>query len=142
MTKKEKILFSFVTNIIDDEKPKTLHILTRNDMSKLLKRIEKLDIKSLYITPNIEKASNENADLFIILDDIKSSEFSIATDFVRDPVQDKKLFFYHHIGIYGFTKNALNNFIKLKRSNLELRRNLEQMRALKNNIKIDVLYKN
>ena len=74
MTKKEKILFSFITNIIDDEKPKTLRILTRYDMSKLLKRIEKLDIKSLYITPNIEKASNENADLFIILDDIKSSE--------------------------------------------------------------------
>ena len=78
MTKKEKILFSFVTNIIDDEKPKTLHMLTRYDMSKLLKRIEKLDIKSLYITPNIEKASNENADLFIILDDIKSSEENIG----------------------------------------------------------------
>ena len=78
MTKKEKILFSFITNIIDDEKPKTLRILTRYDMSKLLKRIEKLDIKSLYITPNIEKASNENADLFIILDDIKSSEENIG----------------------------------------------------------------
>ena len=31
MTKKEKILFSFITNIIDDEKPKTLHMLTRYD---------------------------------------------------------------------------------------------------------------
>jgi hypothetical protein len=61
MTKKEKILFSFIANIIDDEKPKTLHVLTRYDMSKLLKRIEKLDIKNLYITPNIEKASNENS---------------------------------------------------------------------------------
>ena len=44
MTKKEKILFSFITNIIDDEKPKTLHVLTRYDISKLLKRIEKLKV--------------------------------------------------------------------------------------------------
>ena len=86
--------------------------------------------------------ANKNIVKVITKDDIKSSEFSIATDFVRDPVQDKKLFFYHHIGIYGFTKNALNNFIKLKRSNLEIRRNLEQMRALENNMKIDVLYTN
>ena len=49
MTKKEKILFSFITNIIDDEKPKTLYIHTKNDISKLLKRIEKLDIKNLYL---------------------------------------------------------------------------------------------
>ena len=47
---------------------------------------------------------------------------------------------YRHIGIYGFTKNALNKYINLKRSNLELSRNLEQMRALENNMKIDVLY--
>ena len=64
----------------------------------------------------------------------------LSHDFVRDPVSDKKLFVYHHIGIYGFTKNALNKYINLKRSNLELSRNLEQMRALENNMKIDVLY--
>ena len=73
-------------------------------------------------------------------DDIKNSKLSKAIDFVRDPVSDKKLFVYHHIGIYGFTKNALNKYINLKRSNLELSRNLEQMRALENNMKIDVLY--
>ena len=33
-----------------------------------------------------------------------------------------------------------NKYINLKRSNLELSRNLEQMRALENNMKIDVLY--
>ena len=78
MTKKEKILSSFITNIINDEKPKNLHIHTKNDISKLLKRIERLDIKNLSITPNIEKVSNENSDLFIILDDIKSSEENIG----------------------------------------------------------------
>ena len=94
------------------------------------------DIK--YETEN----ENQNIVKVITKDDIKNSEISMATDFVRDPVSDKKLFFYHHIGIYGFTKNALKKYINLKRSNLELRRNLEQMRALENNMKIDVLYTN
>ena len=85
---------------------------------------------------------NENIVKVITKDDIKNSETSTATDFVRDQISDKKLFFYHHIGIYGFTKNALKKYINLKRSNLELSRNLEQMRALENNMKIDVLYTN
>ena len=41
MTKKEKILFSFISNIINDEKPDSIKILTSQDISKLIKRIEK-----------------------------------------------------------------------------------------------------
>ena len=89
-----------------------------------------------------DDSENENKNIVKVItkDDIKNSELYKAIDFVRDPVSDKKLFVYHHIGIYGFTKNALNKYINLKRSNLELSRNLEQMRALENNMKIDVLY--
>ena len=42
MTKKEKILHSYITNIIEDENPKNIFILTSQDVSKLIKRIEKL----------------------------------------------------------------------------------------------------
>ena len=45
---------------------------------------------------------------------------------------------YHHIGIYGFTNKALIKYVNLKRSKLELERDLEQMRALENNMKIHV----
>ena len=48
-------------------------------MSKLIKRIEKLSVNGLSIGPNIEKLSDENFDLFIILDDIHASESSIGT---------------------------------------------------------------
>ena len=41
MTKKEKILFSYIANIIDDERPSDVFIETSQDISKLLKRIEK-----------------------------------------------------------------------------------------------------
>ena len=47
---------------------------------------------------------------------------------------------YHHIGIYAFTNKALMRYVNLKRSKLEIERNLEQMRALENNMKIHVGY--
>lgn len=43
---------------------------------------------------------------------------------------------YHHIGIYGYKRSALNKFTSLKPSILELREKLEQLRALENDIKI------
>ena len=51
-------------------------------------------------------------------------------------------FIYHHIGIYAFRSKSLEKFIKLKRSKLEKERNLEQLRALENGMKIDVGYVN
>ena len=36
MTKKEKILFSYIANIIDDERPSDVFIETSQDISKLL----------------------------------------------------------------------------------------------------------
>ena len=45
---------------------------------------------------------------------------------------------YHHIGIYGFKKKILSKYVKLNRTKKEIERNLEQMRALDNNIGINV----
>jgi hypothetical protein len=78
MTKKEQILFSFISNIIDDEKPNSIKILTSQDISKLIKRIEKTSTKNLYISPKINNVNNENFDLYIVLDDIKTTEADIG----------------------------------------------------------------
>ena len=45
---------------------------------------------------------------------------------------------YHHIGIYAFTNIALTKYVKFARSKLEIERNLEQMRAMENNMVIKV----
>ena len=78
MTKKEQILFSFISNIIDDEKPNSIKILTSQNISKLIKRIEKTSTKNLYISPKINNVNNENCDLYIVLDDIKTTEADIG----------------------------------------------------------------
>lgn len=45
---------------------------------------------------------------------------------------------YHHIGLYGFKRAALERFVSLPPSPLEKRERLEQLRALENEMRIDI----
>ncbi len=45
---------------------------------------------------------------------------------------------YHHIGLYAYRRAALERFVKLPPSPLELRERLEQLRALEAGMRIDV----
>ena len=45
---------------------------------------------------------------------------------------------YHHIGMYAYRRTALEQFVSLRPSPLELREKLEQLRALENGMRIDV----
>ena len=68
------------------------------------------------------------------------NQFDKAMDFFRISENIKKRYIYHHIGIYAFTKEALLRYVSLDRTKKELDRNLEQLRALENNMKIHVGY--
>jgi 3-deoxy-manno-octulosonate cytidylyltransferase (CMP-KDO synthetase) len=46
--------------------------------------------------------------------------------------------FYKHVGIYGFTPDSLQRFVKLPQSPLEKRESLEQLRALEEGMTINV----
>ena len=91
MTKKEKILFSYIANIIFDERPNGVFIETSQDISKLLKRIEKLNIETLSIAPSIENITSESFDLFIVLDDVKVTEANIGT--IKNLISQKIVIF-------------------------------------------------
>jgi 3-deoxy-manno-octulosonate cytidylyltransferase (CMP-KDO synthetase) len=45
---------------------------------------------------------------------------------------------YHHIGIYGYRRSALERFVSLPQSPLEIREKLEQLRALEHGMRIEV----
>ena len=55
---------------------------------------------------------------------------------IKKDLNNEKI--YHHIGIYAFTNIALTKYVKLDRSKLEIERNLEQMRAMENNLIIKI----
>nr|TFG52107.1 MAG: 3-deoxy-manno-octulosonate cytidylyltransferase [Hyphomicrobiales bacterium] len=46
--------------------------------------------------------------------------------------------FFHHIGIYAYTRDALSRFVGLAPSSLERRENLEQLRAMEAGMEIAV----
>ena len=71
-------------------------------------------------------------------EDLNNKSFVKVSDFFREKkdVYNKKV--YHHIGIYAFTSDALTKYVKLPRSKLEIKRNLEQMRAMENNMLVKV----
>ena len=79
----------------------------------------------------------ENNVKVAVKEKLKNNEFSQAIDFFRKEEKNYK-YFYHHIGIYAFTNKALVRYVSLKRSKLELKRKLEQMRALENSMTIHV----
>ncbi len=60
-----------------------------------------------------------------------------AIDFCRS-IKNKKNF-YHHIGVYVYTPNSLKKFVKLQQTSNEVKRSLEQMRAMDNKIKIKLV---
>ena len=49
---------------------------------------------------------------------------------------------YHHIGIYCYSTETLKKFVELNQSKNEIENRLEQLRALDNNIKINVALAN
>ncbi len=61
-----------------------------------------------------------------------------ALYFTRAPAPTGEGPLYHHIGIYAFRRSALERFVSLKPSPLELREKLEQLRALEDGMRIDV----
>jgi 3-deoxy-manno-octulosonate cytidylyltransferase (CMP-KDO synthetase) len=69
---------------------------------------------------------------------LKDDDFLKAKDFfrIKQDLNHEKI--YHHIGIYAFTNIALTKYVKFSRSKLEIERNLEQMRAMENNLIIKV----
>ena len=79
MISKDKTLYSFLLNILVDENCLSAQLITSQDVSSLLKRIEKINLKSINIDPEISDVSNCNDDIFVVLDDVVLSESDIGT---------------------------------------------------------------
>jgi len=63
-----------------------------------------------------------------------------ALYFSRSPIpHSPSLYFWHHIGVYGFQKDLLMKYRKMSVSLLEKSENLEQLRILENGIPIKTI---
>ena len=84
--------------------------------------------------------ANENIVKVITENNLEDDPFSKAKIFLRKS-QDA-LNIYHHIGIYCYSSEILKNFVELEQSKNEIENRLEQLRAIDNNININVALAN
>ena len=81
--------------------------------------------------------NDQNVVKVITKESLNTSEFPEALDFMRKTLNVSKNI-YHHLGIYCYQLETLKNFISYNQSPNEIKNKLEQLRALDNNIKINV----
>ena len=85
---------------------------------------------------NPEIYKNENCVKVKVKEPFDKNSFPCAEHFMRRTKDTKDLF--HHIGIYCYQVEVLKKFITLTQSKNELNNRLEQLRALDNDIDINV----
>ena len=113
-------------NIEDIQKLNKHMIQTKRDLGTLAAKINN---KKVFENHDIVKVITEES-----LDDTK---FPRAINFMRKLDKENNQA-YHHLGIYCYNVEILKKFISLKQSQNEIKNKLEQLRALDNDIKINV----
>ena len=86
--------------------------------------------------------NNENIVKVITEKKLENNNFVKALNFLRKDLKKENTNIYHHIGIYCYKVSVLEKFINLDQTKSEIKNRLEQLRALDNNIKINVTLAN
>ena len=129
----------YIINLQGDEP-----LIDTNDIVNLNNLAIKHDSKVATLACKLETKNIENQNVVKVICDenFEKNKFSPAKKFLRSIKNEKTENIYHHIGIYIYKVTALQKFVGLKQSPNEINFKLEQLRALDNNIKIDVIFAN
>ena len=128
----------FIMNVQGDEPDININDIKILDSKMKIKKAKigtlaaKIQDKQWYYDENVVKVKTKE-----ILD---SNSFPYAQNFTRKT--EDKVNVFHHIGIYCYDVKILKKFISLRQSKNELENRLEQLRALDNNIDINVALAN
>ena len=124
----------FIMNIQGDEPAIDVQdIVSLNE--KMVKNRSNIGTLAAIIKEN-KNLNNENIVKVITENSLRENNFPRAISFLRK--SEKVDNFYHHIGVYCYSKDSLEKFVQLNQSKNEIENRLEQLRALDNNIEINV----
>ena len=130
----------FIMNIQGDEP--MINPLDIRNLNKLSKE-KNFNISTLaYKIRKKEDYDDENIVKVITKNKISNNSATEALNFQRVIKENSSSNIYHHFGIYLFRFSALENFVALKKSQNELNYRMEQLRAIDNNMKIEVILAN
>ena len=102
---------------------------------KMIKNRSKIGTLAAKIK-EVKDLENENIVKVLTKKNLNEDNFSEAETFFRNSLNMDNI--YHHIGIYCYSTETLEKFVKLNQSENEIKNRLEQLRALDNNIKVNV----
>jgi len=108
-------------------------IVRLND--KMVKNFSNIGTLASTIKDN-KNLRNENIVKVITENTLREDNFPKGKSFLRKSEQIDNI--YHHIGVYCYSKDSLEKFVQLSQSKNEIENRLEQLRALDNNIDINV----
>ena len=108
---------------------KNLHQHMIQTKSKIGTLASKISDKKIFDKESVVKV--------ITKEKLVENVFSEALNFKRKLI-DKNTNIYHHLGIYCYELETLKKFVTLNQSQNEINNKLEQLRALDNDIKINV----
>ena len=124
----------FIMNLQGDEPAIDIDdIIKLND--KMIKNHSNLGTLAAKINDN-KNFKNHNIVKVITEKKLEKDNFPKAVSFLR--ISEKMDNIYHHVGIYCYSKDSLEKFVQLNQSKNEIKNRLEQLRALDNNIDINV----
>ena len=124
----------FIMNLQGDEPAIDIDdIIKLND--KMIKNHSNLGTLAAKINDN-KNFKNHNIVKVITEKKLEKDHFPKALSFLR--ISEKMDNIYHHVGIYCYSKDSLEKFVQLNQSKNEIKNRLEQLRALDNNIDINV----
>ena len=136
-SKKLEKSFNYIINIQGDEP-----LLHEDHIIKVMECFNDSKTEFATIAQKLNSSDNLPKDkVFLVKDTFNFALYfsRYAIPFVReDEIKEDANEFHQHIGIYGYTINALEKFQQLKPSKLEINEKLEQLRWLENGGKIKV----
>ena len=125
----------YIMNLQGDEPLMNIEDI-KNLNNKMIQTKSKLGTLASNISDD-KLYDDQNVVKVITKESLDISEFPEALDFIRKTSNVSENI-YHHLGIYCYQLETLKNFVSYDQSHNEIKNKLEQLRALDNNIKINV----
>ena len=120
--------------MIDIEDIKNLNSNAIKNKSEIATLACKIKDKNILNKSNIVKVITDEK--------ISKENMSRANTFLREVSFNYNANIYHHVGIYIYKVSTLEKFVNLKQSKNETEQRLEQLRAIDNEIEINVILAN
>jgi len=127
----------YIINLQGDEP-----LINIDDIKNLDTLSKKNDCKINTLASNIDNIkylTNQNVVKVQTKQKLEKKQISVAQKFSRI-IDKNEQNIYHHIGIYEYKVSTLKTITSLNQSKNEKKYNLEQLRAIDNNIEINVSY--